>query len=165
MAVNVASGSHLSIATAPNGGVVSAASPPDQTAYEAMTWQSIGIIEDAGTVGDAAADITFESLETSRVEHFAGPFDAGSERVVCGYLIDDLGQLAVTAALYSRVVYGFKLELADRPSLDYTNTIKYYGARVLSDTTNVGNARNVVRKEFTLGINTPITTVVPQFVT
>ncbi len=165
MAVNVASGSKLSIASGPNGGVVSVTDPPSQVEFEAMTWVPLGTIEDAGSVGDAAADITFESMETSRVEHFAGPFDAGTERVVCGYDISDAGQVAVTAAQQARLVYAFKLELADRPALDYTNTIKYYGARVMTDMVNVGNARNVVRKEFTLGINTAITTVAPIFIT
>jgi hypothetical protein len=164
MTVNVAAGSILSIATAPSAGVLTTLTPV-LSDYLAMTWTAIGEVEDAGSVGDAAADITFESLADARVRHFAGPFDAGTERVVCGRFGTDAGQAAVVTGLATRLLYAFKLELKDRPALDFSNTVFYYGARILSAANNVGNARNVVRHEFSLGINTPVITVDPAFIT
>jgi len=164
MTVNTAAGSILSIATAPSSGVLTSLNPV-LSDYLAMTWTALGEVEDAGSVGDSAADITFESLADARVRHFAGPFDAGTERVICGYDGQDTGQLAMEAGQASRLLYAFKLELKDRPSLDYSNTVKYYGARILNAGVNVGNARNVVRHEFSLGINTAVITVPPAFIT
>jgi hypothetical protein len=164
MTVNVAAGSILSIATAPSSGVLTTLTPVIGD-YLAMTFTPIGEVEDAGSVGDAAADITFESLADARVRHFAGPFDAGTERVVCGRFANDAGQDAVIAGLASRLLFAFKLELKDRPSLDFTNTVFYYGARILTAANNVGNARNVVRFEMSLGINTAVTTVDPHMIT
>ena len=155
MTVNVANGSKLSIAQ------TLTTNNPIQATYEAMHWTLISEVEDAGTVGDSAADITFESLADGRVRHFAGPFDAGAETVVCGHDITDAGQRAVGVAFAARLLTAFKLELTDRPDVDHTNTIKYYGARVLKFDAAVGNARNVIRRNMTLGINTPVIEVAP----
>lgn len=158
-AVNVAAGSKLSI------GETLTTNNPVQATYEAMTWTELGEVEDVGTLGDSTADITFETMKDSRVRHYAGPADAGTETVVCAHVIDDPGQAAVKTAFENRLLTAFKLELTDRPDVGHTNTIKYYGARVLQFRANVGNPRNVVRREMQLGINTPVLEIEPQVIT
>lgn len=156
--VNVASGSKLYI------GEDLATTNPVQADYEAMTWTEIGEVEDLGTIGDTAADVTFESMQDGRVRHFAGPFDAGTANIVCGCVIDDAGQSAVETAFSGRLLKAFKLEMTDRPDSSHTNTIRYFGARCLSQAVNHGNARNVVRRNMTLGINTAVIDVPPAAV-
>lgn len=158
MTINTAAGSKLYIGEELSGSAEDIA----LSDFLGMSWTEIGSVEDAGEVGDQAADITFEGLSTGRVQHFSGSFDAGTERVVCAADTPDTGQIAITTAFQARTMWAFKLVLADRPASDYASTTKYYGARVLSDAVNVGNARNVVRKAFNLGINTAVFTVAPH---
>lgn len=157
--LNIAAGSKLFI------GQTLTTTSPDQATYEAMTWTQFVEVEDLGTVGDAAADVTFESMDDGRTRHFPGPFDAGTSNVVVGFVQDDPAQVATSTAFSGRLLTAFKIEMTDRPDTSHTNTIKYFGARVLSFSSNIGNARNVVRRNMTLGINTPITEVGPQVIT
>jgi len=147
------------------GEVVDIQDLPNQSEYEAMTWVLVGTVEDAGDQGDARADITFESLDTDRTEHLTGPADAGSQRVVSAYLPDDVGQIAMVAAQADSFNRGFKMELNNKPSVDYTNTIRYYSGRVMDARVGIGNARNVLRNNFQIGINSATIEVAPIYST
>lgn len=148
MSINAAAGSKLYI-----GGTTAAA---NLTAFEALTWTAVGEIEDLGEFGDQSEAISFTSLNDSRVRKLKGPRDAGTMNLTVGDDMSDAGQTALEAAEASHLDYNFKVELNDAVTIGGENSKHYFRGKVMSKRRNVGNATNVVRRSFTIGINTAI---------
>lgn len=128
-------------------------------AFEALTWVEIKEVEDGGEVGDESSDVTFQSLGDSRVRHLKGARDAGTIALVVGDDPLDPGQIAMRAAEKTKFNHNFKIEYEDAPSELYENSVDYFRGLVMSARKNIGTGDNVLRRNFSIGISTPILTV------
>lgn len=133
-------------------------------AFEALTWVEIKEVEDGGEFGDESADVTFQSLGDGRVRHLKGARDAGTIALVVGDDPLDPGQIAIRAAEKTKFNYNIKVEYEDAPSELYTNSVDYFRGLVMSARKNVGTGDNVLRRNFSIGISTPILTVDPALI-
>lgn len=129
--------------------------------FLADTYQEIGEVEDLGEFGDESAEITFTALTDARVRKLKGPKNAGTIAVVCGDDPLDSGQDAMVAAEASNLDFNFKVELNDPISLSGTPSVHYFRGKIMSKRLNVGNASNVVKRTFNVGINSAIVEVNP----
>lgn len=122
--------------------------------YAALTWVEVKHVEDYGEIGDESGQVTFTSGSDGRTRRFKGPRDAGAVVIIAGKDARDPGQIALKAAEANKFKYDFKLELADAPDANDTNTIYYWYGQVFSQRDRLGTVDNVVRSVFTLGIDT-----------
>ncbi|MDG4676180.1 iron ABC transporter substrate-binding protein [Shinella sp. 838] len=151
MAITTASESKVFICVTP-------ALPATDTAaeYAALVWVEIGEVEDMGEFGDESSDVTFASVGDGRTRHLKGVRDAGTLALVCGRDPADLGQIALKAAEKTKFSYPIKVQAADAISEDYTDSVYYFNAKVMSARDNYGSVDNVVRTNFSLGIDSAI---------
>lgn len=117
--------------------------------------------EDIGEFGDESEEITFTALRDGRVRKFKGPKNAGTMNVVVGLDLTDSGEDAMVAAEASPLDFNFKVELNDPTSLSGTPSVFYFRGKVMSKRVNVGNAANVVRRTFNVGVNSKVYEVNP----
>lgn len=151
MAITTASESKVFICSTPWVPTLDTASE-----YAALTWIEVGEVEDMGEFGDESSDVTFSSVGDGRVRHLKGVRDAGTLTLVCGRDPQDLGQKALKAAEKTKFSYPIKIEAADAPSADYSDSVYYFAAKVMSARENYGSVDNVVRVSYALGIDTGI---------
>lgn len=159
MAIHTNANSKLFISPTPvDVDLINAMSDEDAISFfEAIVdWVEVEELEDLGELGDTSESITFTSLANSRVRKLKGPRDAGTQTVVVGRDPLDDGQEAFIAAEKTKFDYAIKIELADARTDGYSNSIMYYAGMVQGAPTNLGNVSNVVRRTFTVGINTAI---------
>jgi hypothetical protein len=124
--------------------------------FEATSgWVEIGLVESVGEYGDQANKVTFEALGDGRVRKSKGARDAGTLAIVCGHDPTDTGQAALVAAEATNVNYMFKVILPDGPA-GYSDTIQYFRGLVMGKRLNVGNNENIVRKNFSVEINSAV---------
>lgn len=152
MAVNTAAGVKLYIGSA-NSNRESVIGD-----YEADSYIEVGEVEDLGEFGDESELINFTALSDGRTRKFKGPRDAGTMPIVVGDDPTDEGQIAMEAAEASPLDFNFKVELNDAVTLGGDNSKHYFIGKVASKRRNVGQANNVVRRNFTVAINSAITT-------
>lgn len=135
-------------------------------AFEAITdWVEIGEVEDGGEIGDQSADVTFQSLSDGRVRHLKGARDAGTIAMVCGADPADAGQQAMRAAEKTKFNYPFKVVYEDAPDENSTDSVDYFVGMVMSGRKAIGTGDNVLRRNFQIGINSPIITVDSEAIT
>jgi hypothetical protein len=133
--------------------------PADAAAYAALSWTEIGDVESIGDFGDDAPIITASTLQDERVFKAKGPRDAGSLAITVLDKPDDTGQIAAIAAEGTRFNYPFKVVLPNRLTTGGADQIEYLIGLVSSKRLNVGDNQNIVRRVFTVAINSKITTV------
>lgn len=136
-----------------------------QEEFEALSpYVEVGEIEDLGEIGDTAGEVTFTELGNRRVRKLKGSFNAGSLNLVVGYDAGDAGQAAMLAAFPSDSDYAFKITLNDAvdEDSDATPTTIFFRAKVMSKPLRIGAVENVVRRAFTLGINSEVIEVAPD---
>jgi hypothetical protein len=153
MAFNTAFGSTLAIST-----TTTTSATDTQAEFEALAYTAIGEIESVGDLGDTFQAVTFTALGDGRVRKLKGTADAGDLTVTVAFDSTDTGQDAMRTALASQSnQYAFRLQVADgssgSPSAPST---QFFLGRVMSGSINVGDANNVVRQTFTIGIDSPI---------
>lgn len=154
MAVNTASGAKFYIGTTAAADILSE--------FIGDTYIEVGEVEDLGEFGDESEEVTFTSLGDSRVRKFKGPRNAATITVVCGDDSSDDGQSAMIAAEANDTNdYNFKVQLNDQLTISGSPSVHYFRGKVMSKRLNVGNASNVVRRNFNVGINSPILSVDP----
>lgn len=124
--------------------------------YVADSYIEVGEIEDMGEFGDEAEIVPFTSLQDGRTRKFKGSRDAGTMTLVVGDDMLDEGQVALEAAEAESLNYNFYVELNDAVTIGGTNSKHYFIAMVTSKRRNVGNANNIVRRNFALGVNSAI---------
>jgi hypothetical protein len=129
--------------------------------FQAESWVEVGEIEDLGELGDEAAAVTFASLSDGRMRKLKGVRDAGTQNIICGADASDAGQDLMIAAEGTPFDYAMKCVLNDPLTLGGTGTIQYYYGKVMSKRRNIGNVNNVVRHNFTVGVNSAIIEVNP----
>lgn len=152
--VNTASGTKIHIGPAAGSDV------DDVTAFAALTgWVEIGLVESLGEFGDEASSVPFSSLGDGRVRKSKGVRNAGTLALVVGRDPSDAGQDALIAAEATKNKYAFRVTYADRLTPGGTDSIEYFRALVLNKRNNVGNADNIVRRSFSLDIDSEILAV------
>lgn len=155
MTINTASGSKLFIgSSSTNRNQVLAD-------YVADSYIEVGEIEDLGEFGDESESVNFTSLSDGRVRKLKGPRDAGTMPLVVGDDMTDEGQIALEAAEASPLDFNFKVVLNDALTLGGQPSQHYFIGKVMSKRRNPGNASNVVRRNFAIGINSAIVEVDP----
>jgi len=120
------------------------------------SFTEIDPVESIGKFGDEAQEIKFTSLKDGRVRKTKGPRDAGSMTLVCGWSATDLGQIALIAAQETNNKFAFKVVFPDAPTDSGTDTIVYFRALVSSDPYNAGTGGDVLRREFSVSIDSEL---------
>ena len=123
-------------------------------------WVEIGETEGLGTVGDTAAEITFDGINSSRTRRLKGTRNAGAMEIVCGIDAEDPGQIAIVAAEKTPLDYSFKMVLNDAPA-GGTPSERYFVAKVASAAEQYDSANSVMKLNTTLWVNSNIVKVAP----
>ena len=126
--------------------------------FTPQTWVQIGEIEALGTLGDTAAEITFDAIASQRTRRLKGTRSAGSMEVVAGIDYQDPGQIAVIAAEKTPHDYAFKLELNDAPP-GGTPSQRLFVAKVASAAEALDTANTVMKLNMTLWVNSNVVKV------
>lgn len=154
MAIYATNGAKLFI-----GGVLEQKSTDfDAADFDTETWVEVGEVEDLGSVGDSAAEISFDSVSAGRTRRLKGTRSAGTAEVICGIDYADPGQIALLAAEKEIHDYAFKLELNDAPE-GGTPSERFFIAKVASATEALSTANNVMKLQSTLWINSNVVKV------
>lgn len=82
-----------------------------ESSFSAQTWTSIGTTETLGSLGDVAAEITFDGIADGRTKSIKGTRNAGMMELVCGFVEADAGQIALRAAEATIFDYAFRLTM------------------------------------------------------
>ncbi|OHV17543.1 hypothetical protein BK022_04980 [Methylorubrum extorquens] len=129
--------------------------------FEALTWTEIGLVESLGEFGDESNAVNFASLGDGRQRKAKGVRDAGNLALTVARDPTDPGQDALIAAEATNNKYAFKVTYPDRLTPTGDDSADYFRALVMSKRSNVGSADNVIRRSFTLGIDSAIISVDP----
>jgi hypothetical protein len=144
MPIITASGTKIEI------GGIAADTVKTKAAYEALLpFTEIGRVESYGDFGDERAAVTFNSVGSGRIEKAKGSADAGTLALTVGYDPLDAGQIAVEAALASIQNFAFRVTFPD-------GSIQYFRGLVMSKRRSVGSADNVIKRVFSIGINSEL---------
>ncbi len=113
----------------------------------------LGLIESFGELGRVFETVTFQAVD-GRTHKLKGGYNDGQFQLVVAQDLSDSGQ----AALKSYVVadqntYPFKMTIT---GADANSDTVYFGAKVMSFKTRMGQANSVIRADIALEINTPI---------
>lgn len=117
------------------------------TGYEALTFTTIGNIEDGGEHGREYAEVTFNPIDTRGTRKYKGSFNEGSKTLSIAYDAGDAGMVLLKAALDSDDDYSFKVAY---PGGD----IDYFQAKVLTLTKATGGVDTMRMASVTLSITT-----------
>jgi len=162
MTVNTAAGTTIFIGTTaipPN--MVNLTDNYALATFEADSYIEIGEVENLGEFGDQSEDVTFASLADSRTRHYKGTRDAGVLPLTVGNDPENEGQVAVVVAEGSPLDFNFKVVLNNASTLGGDGEVDYFYGKVMSKRKNVGDVNNVVRSNYSVGINSRIVEVPP----
>lgn len=124
--------------------------------FAALTYTEIDMVEDLGDFGDEANIVTGTTLKDGRVRKAKGAADAGTLALRCFHDPLDAGQAALIAASKSKRNFAFKIVLPDAPDTGYSSTTIYFRALVASRRLNVGQNDNLIRRNYSLAINSDL---------
>lgn len=142
-------------------GPSTATTPADAAAYAALTWTEVGLVETIGEYGDESSAVTFAALGDGRMRKGKGARDAGTLAVTVAHDPTDVGQQALEAAEGTNNNFVFKVVLPNRLTASGTDEINYFKGLVMSKRLNVGGNDNVVRRTFSIAVNSALTVVAP----
>lgn len=151
MTVSTASNCKISLGTTALG--------TDPASFALDTYTEVGEVEDLGEFGDEAQQIDWISLSDGRVRRFKGPRDAGLMPVTVGDDPADAGQLALITAEADNLERNVKVEFDDKLTGGGTNSIHYFHGLVMSKRVRIGQAANIVRRMFSIAVNSAVTEV------
>lgn len=155
MTVRTSAGTKISI-----GPAIEGALPANGTAWAALTpYVLIGEVSDGGEYGDNVGAAEFTSLSDRRVRRIKTTYDGAEQTLVVGNDNADAGQTALVAALASDFNFAIKVENNDKLTVGGNNSVDYYAAMISGGRKTIGTAEDIVMRNFTLLINSPITTV------
>lgn len=123
--------------------------------FEDTIWAKVGETENLGTAGDAAAEITFDGIDSNRTKRLKGTRNAGTMDVVCGLDYSDAGQLALIAAEKTAHDYPIRLVFNDAP-VGGTPSERMFIAKVASAAEAVDAANNVLKLLASLWVNSNV---------
>ena len=110
----------------------------DATGYAALTYTTVGEVEDIGSEDATKATQQFTPIATSVVTKVPGPIDYGKRTVVLGHLPSDAGQVLMKAAFKSNNRYSVKITFPD-------TEVRYYDVLVTKFGTSGGKAGELAR--------------------
>lgn len=148
--------------------------PLTESAFAALTYKEVGHIGNLGDYGVSPNVITYSTLDTQVSSKAKGVEDAGDLTIEVARVFDDEGQAQLRAAGNTKYNWAVKLEYADAPSEDHTNTVVYAAGPVMGPQRLGGSTDDFVRESFTIGfsdqkpvtvdpaaLTPPVNTVVP----
>lgn len=104
-----------------------------EASFASQTWTKVGRVENLGQFGDAASEITFDSITENRQLRLKGTRSGGSMDVVVGLDEDDAGQLALIAAEKTDFDYAVRVTFPNAPApKSSTVTMTIAGPGVIS---------------------------------
>jgi hypothetical protein len=121
--------------------------------FEADTYIEIKEVEDLGSWGAEAKEISFISLADSHVRRRAGSIDSGKVALVAARDPLDAGQQILAQNIGSHLPFAFKVELNDAPNDAGLPTTFYFRAVIMSAQNKFGKADDLTMTDFTLGID------------
>lgn len=126
------------------------------SAYVSLTWTEIGGVETVSEFGDDGAVISHTPLATGRTRQRKGAVNPGNITFGCADDPLDAGQIAAIAAGATTRLYPIKVVAADGADSNDTDSIVYFGARVLSAKVNRGSSSAVNMRNIVCAIDTTI---------
>lgn len=127
--------------------------------FQADSYIEINEVENLGAFGDESSSVTFASLKDGRTRKYKGTRDAGDAELVVGKDDEDEGQQALLAAERTKFDYNIMVINNDAETLGGNGSVDFFYAKIMSSRKTVGDVNNVVRRNFTLGINSRTVTV------
>lgn len=157
MSIQTAAGSRIFI-----GPAVTEAEADTLGEFQGLVYTEIGEVENLGEFGDTAGQTTFTALNNRRARKFKTSYDAGNVELTVGFDAGDAGQDALVAAFTSDSDFALKVMANDgsEGSPSQPSTF-YFRAKVMSKPVNIGTVDNVVRRRFTLAVNSEVFEVAP----
>lgn len=140
MAVYTTNGAKIFIGETLTPGTVS------ESDFSSVAWVQIKDVMSIGTIGDAANEVTYATLEDGRQQRRKGVRDAGTMDLTCGLNASDPGQIALKAAETEQDDFAFKIELPD-------GATRMFVAMVGSAQETVNEADNIITLKATLWVN------------
>lgn len=106
---------------------ISAATPAtfDVAGYVALTFTTIGNIDNAGSDGRVYNEVTFNPIASRGTQKFKGSFNEGNKSLTLAYDSADAGAVLLKTALNDDNDYSFKIGLPDGGE-------RYFQAKVMS---------------------------------
>jgi hypothetical protein len=128
--------------------------------FEALTpYVEVGKILNIGELGDAAAEVTADYLNTARTEVYKGIRRAPNLDVLLGYDEDDAGQEDLIQAEASPLNYAFYIQLNNEGAGSPSNpTRHYFRGQVMSNSKGGFTANSILTQGFTVAVNSAIFT-------
>lgn len=126
------------------------------SAYVSLTWTEIGSVETVSEFGDDGAVISHTPLATGRTRQRKGAVNPGNITFGCADDPLDAGQIAAIAAAATTRLYPIKVVAADGADSNDTDSVVYFGARILSAKVNRGSTSAVNMRNIVCAIDTTI---------
>jgi hypothetical protein len=143
--INTASGAKFFMCVTPNPVLSNPAVAAD---YTGKTWLQVKGVQSIGNIGRTKKTVPFTALEDGEERIYPGVDQAITTTFACGKDSSDAGQVAMKAAQRTKFRYPFKVELADAPEADFSNTVLYFTGFVIKDDDAVGSDTSVVMTSF-----------------
>lgn len=115
------------------------------TAYDALTYTTIGEVTDAGSVGRTYNIVNHNPLATRGTVKLKGSYDDGTVTIQAAFVPGNAGHALVETALDDDDFYSFKETLQDGTKI-------FYQAQVTSAPVTIGTVDNVVTVQFNVSI-------------
>jgi len=122
--------------------------PLNAAAFGALTFTPIGSVGNLGDYGSAPNIVNYDTLDTDVRSKAKGVEDAGELSIEVARIFDDPGQIAIRAAALTKFYYAVKVEYADAPSEDWSNTIMYAAGPVTGPQLLGGGTDDFVRESY-----------------
>jgi hypothetical protein len=132
--------------------------------YTADTYTQINEVEDLGTWGGSAKEITFSNLSDQYMRRRAGTIDSGKIALAVGRDPLDAGQTTLRANVGNHLPFNFKVSLNDAPNAAGLPTEFYFRGVVLGAANKFGKADEITMTDFEIGIDGAILEVPAAYV-
>lgn len=141
MTARTSAGTSIAIGAAP--------STIDVAGFDAVSYDVIGEVTDAGEYGKVFNLVTHNPLATRKTEKFKGSFNNGSITLQLAIDESDVGQNAADAALESDDSFSIRVTKQN-------GSIDYFTSQVMSFTTSVGSVDSIESGSIQLEIDSEI---------
>lgn len=125
--------------------------PLNAAGFGALTFTEIKSVGNLGDYGSPANLVNYNTLDTEVMSKAKGVEDAGELSIEVARIFDDPGQIAMRAAAATKFYYAIKIEYADAPSEDWSNTIMYAAGPVTGPQLLGGGTDDFVRESYSVG--------------
>ncbi|NLS03623.1 hypothetical protein HGP14_09655 [Rhizobium sp. P32RR-XVIII] len=124
--------------------------PLDATGFAALTFTPVGSVGNLGDYGASPNMVNYNTLDTEVTSKAKGVEDAGELSIEVARIFDDVGQIAMRAAAATKFNYAIKIEYADAPTEDWSNTVMYAAGPVSGPQMLGGSTDDFIRESYTV---------------